>query len=361
MSYLRVSDLEHAYGTQRVLEDVSFSIDEGERLCLLGPSGCGKTTTLQVLAGFVKPNNGSVEIKGERIDGMPPEARNIGIMFQNYALFPHMSVFDNVAFGLRMRGVEREDIKARVMEALQLVRLPHAAAKKPAQLSGGEQQRIAFARAVVIRPNLLLLDEPFSNLDARLRLEMRTELLDLLRNLSIATVMVTHDQEEAMAIADRIAVMHRGRIEQVGTPSEIYSHPASLFVGRFIGESNVFDASLKAGSDEVIASVEGLGQFSVAPNPAVAGNSAQLMVRPEHIILGPASAAAQEGRNSASGTVEQHMFLGHRSEWIVRSGPHRITVWQSGKPAGDLRPGDDVTLSWPKENTLIVPAERAHA
>jgi len=361
MSYLRVSDLEHAYGTHRVLEDVSFSIDEGERLCLLGPSGCGKTTTLQVLAGFVKPNKGSVEVKGERLEGMPPEKRNIGIMFQNYALFPHMSVFENVAFGLRMRGVEKEEIRKRVMEALQLVRLPHAAAKRPVQLSGGEQQRIAFARAVVIRPNLLLLDEPFSNLDARLRLEMRTELLDLLRNLSIATVMVTHDQEEAMAIADRIAVMHRGRIEQVGTPSQIYSHPASLFVGRFIGESNVFDASLRTGGGELIASVEGLGEFSVPHNPAVKGNAAQLMVRPEHITLSSVAPAAEEGRNSAYGTVEQHMFLGHRSEWIIRSGPHRITVWQSGKPEGDLRPGDDVTLSWPKENTLIVPAERAHA
>lgn len=357
MEYLNVNGLEHSYATQRVLENVSFSINAGERLCLLGPSGCGKTTTLQVLAGFVKPDRGNVEIKGQRVDGMPPEKRNIGIMFQNYALFPHMSVFDNVAFGLRMRGVAKAEISARVMEALTLVRLPHAASKRPSQLSGGEQQRIAFARAVVIRPSLLLLDEPFSNLDARLRLEMRTELLDLLRTLSVATVMVTHDQEEAMAIADRIAVMYRGRIEQIDTPDQIYRNPASLFVGRFIGESNVLPATALPD-----------GRFQVDGVGAITGRdtrqsrnttSVQLMIRPEHIELVDAAPGGEEW-NFVEGVVERQLFLGHRTEWIVSVGGLKLTVWQSNAHVR-RQVGEKVTLRWRSADSIIVGAEHANA
>ena len=262
MSYLTVEKLAHAYGSIKVLHDISFGVGQGERLCLLGPSGCGKTTTLQILAGFVQQADGTVRIDGEAIDRLPPEKRNVGIMFQNYALFPHMTVFDNVAYGLKMRHVPRDEIRQRVTEALQLVKLAHAAAKLPSQLSGGEQQRIAFARAIVIKPRLLLLDEPFSNLDARLRVEMRGELLSLLESLDIATLMVTHDQEEAMAIADRIAVMQGGRIEQIGSTHEIYEKPASLFVGRFIGESNTFPAKI-AGTEagRSLFDVKGLGRL----------------------------------------------------------------------------------------------------
>lgn len=352
MTYLNAIRLEHSYGAQRVLEDVSFSISAGERLCLLGPSGCGKTTTLHVLAGFVRPDKGVVELKGSRIENLPPERRNIGIMFQNYALFPHMTIFDNVAFGLRMRGMEKNEQRTRVEEALSLVRLSHAASKKPSQLSGGEQQRIAFARAVVIRPSLLLLDEPFSNLDARLRLEMRTELLELLRKLYVATVMVTHDQEEAMAIADRIAVMSRGRIEQVGSPTEIYNNPSTLFVGRFVGESNVFPATIVERSETGdTISVAGLGQFKVRHNPsAKIQGDARLMVRPEHLEIGDALA----GWNSFEGEVERRLFLGHRTEWIVRSGRERVTVWQTR--ATELLPsvGEAVTVRWLPENSYLV-------
>ena len=236
MSYLVVKQLELSFDSRRVLEQIPFSVSPGERLCLLGPSGCGKTTTLQIIAGFLTPDAGQVLIDGHDMTGVPPEKRNIGIMFQNYALFPHLTVFDNIAFGLRMRGIKRAEIEPRVRAALELVRLPSAINRYPSQLSGGEQQRIAFARAVVIEPSLLLLDEPFSNLDARLRLEMRSELLNLLQTLNIATVMVTHDQEEAMAIADRVAVMRGGHIEQVGSARDIDDSPTSLFVGQFVGE-----------------------------------------------------------------------------------------------------------------------------
>src|SRR5262249_54153844 len=262
VSYLEIEDLRVRYGEHRALDGVSFAVEPGERLCLLGPSGCGKTTTLQVVAGFIVPDSGVGRIAGRGVLRQPPEQRNIGVMFQNYALFPHLSVQDNVAFGLRMRRRPAEEIRRRVGEALDLVRLGHAAAKQPRMLSGGEQQRIAFARAIVIQPSLLLLDEPFSNLDARLRQEMRSELLGLLQELKIATIMVTHDQEEAMAIADRIALMRAGRIEQLGNASEIYAAPRNLFVARFVGESNVLDGRVAPSDGRADAvDVPGIGRL----------------------------------------------------------------------------------------------------
>jgi len=360
MAYLNVRSLEHSYGTFRALNDISFSVAQGERLCLLGPSGCGKTTTLQVLAGFVKPDNGSVELGNRRIDGVPPEKRNIGIMFQNYALFPHMSIFENVAFGLRMRGLPKVEVGERVKEALRLVRLPHAAGKTPLQLSGGEQQRIAFARAVVIRPSLLLLDEPFSNLDARLRLEMRQELLGLLQTLDIATVMVTHDQEEAMAIADRIAVMNKGHIEQVGNTKEIYDEPASLFVGRFVGESNILPARYldPVGADSAVE-VEGIGRLAIRKSEhSIATPRVKLMIRPERIKLSSRPADTPgAGWNGAEGVLENMLFLGHRTEWMVRCGSHRIMVWQGLSPEFNPVPGTPVVLHWRAEDTVAVPEE----
>jgi ABC-type Fe3+/spermidine/putrescine transport system ATPase subunit len=363
MVYLDVRDLQHAYGSHRVLDNISFTIAKGERLCLLGPSGCGKTTTLQVLAGFVAPDGGSVSLNGKRIDDTPPERRNIGIMFQSYALFPHMSVFENVAFGLRMRRMAKNEIRRRVSEALELVRLPHAGGKTPGQLSGGEQQRIAFARAVVIRPSLLLLDEPFSNLDARLRLEMRQELLALLRSLDIATLMVTHDQEEAMAIADRIAVMNRGRIEQIGTTTEIYDEPVSLFVGRFVGESNILHGR-HAASDGATAcvEVEGIGRLLIRASARRAEPSAatQIMIRPERIRLGSEAVGTPgQGWNSVEGVLEQVLFLGHRTEWTVRCGNHRLMIWQGLSPDFSAQQGDRVILSWRISDTVAVPEERA--
>lgn len=357
MSYLAVERLAHAYGSTRVLHDISFEVGQGERLCLLGPSGCGKTTTLQILAGFVQQADGTVKIDGEPIDRLPPEKRNVGIMFQNYALFPHMTVFDNVGYGLKMRKVPRDDIRKRVTDALQLVKLAHAAAKLPSQLSGGEQQRIAFARAIVIRPRLLLLDEPFSNLDARLRVEMRGELLSLLETLDIATLMVTHDQEEAMAIADRIAVMQGGRIEQIGSTHEIYEKPSSVFVGRFIGESNTFPAHVVGGEGGRTAfEVEGLGRFH-APAVAGAGGTGELhaLMRPERVTL-HAGPPEGEGWNTVQGTVETAIFLGHRAEIRVRCGSYIFLVWEGPSVGSDrFAHGDAVTVAWREEDTFLVP------
>jgi len=358
--HLVVDGLDFSFGVNLVLDKVSFSVAEGERLCLLGPSGCGKTTTLQVIAGFMRSQAGRVRLAGRPIDRLPPEKRNIGIMFQNYALFPHMTVFDNVAFGLRMRRLPAAEITQRVGEALRLVRLAHASARFPRQLSGGEQQRIAFARAVAIRPSLLLLDEPFSNLDARLRVEMRDELLQLLRPLRIATLMVTHDQEEAMAIADRVAVMCAGRIEQIGTPRSVYGEPTNLFVARFVGESNVLDAavvSLDAAGTRLEAS--GLGSLGArAATGLRASDPVKLLVRPERITLLPPGTPQDRapGWNYVGATLDEVVFLGHRTEWRLQAGPRRLMAWQTDGAAAPFRPGDAVVAAWRHDDTQVLGA-----
>jgi len=362
VAHLTVEGLELSFGSHRVLNEVSFSIAEGERLCLLGPSGCGKTTTLQVIAGFIQAQNGSVRVAGQAIDRLPPEKRNIGIMFQNYALFPHLSIFDNVAFGLRMRRLPPADVSQRVTEALQLVRLTHAAEKLPKQLSGGEQQRIAFARAVAIRPSLLLLDEPFSNLDARLRIEMRDQLLHLLKPLRIATLMVTHDQEEAMAIADRVAVMRAGRIEQIGTPQSIYTQPANLFVAQFVGDSNVLEGTVVDTAAGTRLEATGLGPLSAR---ACAGlrrsDPVKVLVRPERISLLPVGTATgqEPGWNHVPATLDEVVFLGHRTECRVVAGPLKLMTWQTGAAMQALRPGDRVIAAWRHDDTLVVPKDAA--
>ncbi|MBI2735503.1 MAG: ABC transporter ATP-binding protein [Rhodospirillales bacterium] len=356
--HLAVDGLELSFGTHQVLNKVTFSIAEGERLCLLGPSGCGKTTTLQVIAGFIQAQTGSVMVAGRPIDHLPPEKRNIGIMFQNYALFPHMTIFDNVAFGLRMRRLPAAEVEQRVGDALRLVRLAHAAQKSPRQLSGGEQQRIAFARAVAIRPNLLLLDEPFSNLDARLRIEMRDELLHLLRPLRIATLMVTHDQEEAMAIADRVAVMRAGRIEQIGTPQAVYSQPANLFVAHFVGESNVLDGTVQeGGAAGTRLEAPGLGSLNARACGGLRRNDqVKVLVRPERISLLPAGAVGREpGWNYVPATLDEVVFLGHRTECRLLAGARKLTAWQAGGTIDALRLGDPVIAAWRHDDTLVVP------
>ncbi len=360
-TYLEVRDLVVRFGDYAALGGVSFEVGAGERLCLLGPSGCGKTTSLRVVAGFIHPDGGAVRIAGRDMLGVPPEARNIGILFQSYALFPHLTVHENVAFGLRMRNLPEAEVRRRVGEALELVRLPKAGPKRPSMLSGGEQQRIAFARAVVIKPSLLLLDEPFSNLDARLRQEMRGELLDLLQRLEIATVLVTHDQEEAMAIADRIVVMRAGVVEQVGGPSDIYERPRNLFVARFVGESNVFPGHAKPAAAGLQIDVPGLGRLD-PPEGAGAGlaGAVQVLIRPEKIRVLPCAARppARESYRAAA-TLERLQYLGHRTEYRLRVGPHSILAWRLSESAPQLRPGETVTLEWAKADTLVFAGETA--
>jgi ABC-type Fe3+/spermidine/putrescine transport system ATPase subunit len=325
----------------------------------LGPSGCGKTTTLLTIAGFVVPDSGTVRIDGRDVVHEPPERRNIGVMFQNYALFPHLSIYDNVAFGLKMRRRPEADIRTKVGHALDLVHLGHAAMKRPQMLSGGEQQRVAFARAIVIEPSLLLLDEPFSNLDARLRQEMRAELLTLLQQLKIATIMVTHDQEEAMAIADRIAVMRQGQVAQVGTADEIYNAPSDLFVARFVGESNVLQGRVESTGDRIAVHADGIGRLlGSAPSPVAPGQGVEIVLRPQNLsIAAPGDVKRDTGEwNHLSGRVEQVLFLGHRTEYRISSGSHNLLVWQDRPMETPLKSGDAVALTWRVADTLVLPA-----
>jgi ABC-type Fe3+/spermidine/putrescine transport system ATPase subunit len=239
---VRLENLTKLYGETAAVDGVSLEVGEGEFLVLLGPSGCGKTTTLRLVAGFVEATRGAIRLGGRDVTRVPPHRRNIGLVFQNYALFPHLSVFENVAFGLRRRRVAEPEVAVRVRRALGLVRLEGFETRLPRELSGGQQQRVAIARAVAIEPDVLLLDEPLSNLDAKLRLEVRSELRRLQKTLTITTIMVTHDQDEAMAVADRLAVMDGGRIQQVGAPAEVYRSPANRFVASFIGRGNFMEA-----------------------------------------------------------------------------------------------------------------------
>src|SRR5580704_14206943 len=241
---LEVLGLSKRYSPQVTVGPISFEIHAGEFFSLLGPSGCGKTTTLRCIAGFESLSEGSIRLAGERLDDKPPHRRDVGLVFQNYALFPHLSVFDNIAFGLRLRHVSRAEMAERVDRILRLVDLPEMARRFPAQLSGGQQQRVAIARSLVLEPGILMFDEPLSNLDFKLRVQMRDELRGLQRRLGKTAIYVTHDQTEALALSDRIAVLSHGRIEQIGTPGDIYERPATAFVAEFIGSSNIFRARI---------------------------------------------------------------------------------------------------------------------
>ena len=282
MARLVLDHLVKKYAAGYAIQDVSLDVADGEMVCLLGPSGCGKTTTLRVIAGFIVPDRGDVTIDGKSILQLPPERRPTGMVFQRYTLWPHMNVWHNVAFGLELRHRPRKEIDRAVKGALELVGLPGADKRHPSQLSGGQQQRVALARALVLEPRILLLDEPFSNLDAQLRVRMREELTAIQRRVGITSVFVTHDQEEALSIADRIAVMRAGLIEQVATPSELYARPATRFVATFIGTMNLFDARVE--SSQVVLT----GGFRAALPDGVAlapGETIGVGVRPEDLVI----------------------------------------------------------------------------
>ena len=278
------------YGASTALDAVDLSVRPGEVLALLGPSGCGKTTLLRTVAGFVRQAAGQVLVDGAAIDDLPPHRRRIGIVFQNYALFPHMSVAGNVAYGLRARRAPRQRIEARVAELLEMVQMAPFRDRRPAQLSGGQQQRVALARALAIEPDLLLLDEPFAALDRSLRLDMQIEIKRLQRRLGLTTILVTHDQDEAMSVADRIAVMRQGRIEQLGTPVEVYDRPANLFVAGFIGTTNRIPCTVAGwAEDRVRLRLAGGAELALPMHelPPPAGTLLLLTLRPEHLTLHP--------------------------------------------------------------------------
>ena len=319
-TYLKIENVWKAFGDFFALKDISLEVNRGEFVCFLGPSGCGKTTLLRAIAGLDIQTTGSVFQDGEDISALPPSERDFGIVFQSYALFPNLTVEKNIAFGLENSGIARPDIDKRVAELLELVGLPEQAKKYPAQLSGGQQQRIALARALAMSPGLLLLDEPLSALDAKVRVHLRHEVKDLQRKLGVTTIMVTHDQEEALAMADRIVVMNHGVIEQVGTPTDVYREPVSLFVADFIGETNQLDC---------VADNKGKGvrigkrRFASAAHTHADGLDVTAVIRPEDIIPhgdGARSPGApeeiSEPGNTVETTVDEMEFLG--SFWRTR-------------------------------------------
>jgi spermidine/putrescine ABC transporter ATP-binding subunit len=360
---LTLRDVVKTFDDVVAVDTVSLEVQAGEFVTLLGPSGCGKTTTLRMIAGFVEPDAGEIRIGTADVTRLPPNKRDIGMVFQSYGLFPHMTVEDNVAYGLRMRRVPVSERRPRVEAALELVQLHGLAKRFPRQLSGGQQQRVALARAVVIRPSLLLLDEPLSNLDAKLREEMRWEVRRLQRQLDITTVFVTHDQEEALAISDRIVVMNAGRIEQVGTPSTIYRQPRTLFVARFIGESNLWEGTVRHRQADGVRFVTSTGlDLLVEAGHAVDGEPAVLSVRPEAVAIMPAGdEAGRRFANRLEGTVEDVSYVGASTAYRVRIAPDlsmRVQRPNTGTDGqgerGVFTANDRVALGWPASACLII-------
>ena len=331
------------YGGIRAVAGLDLVVYEGELLSLLGPSGCGKTTTLNLIAGFVLPTAGRVRIDGQDVTDRPAHQRGLGMVFQSYALFPHLSVFENVAFGLRERRTARAEIERRVRAALGLVRLDTRAEHRPAQLSGGMQQRVALARALVYEPRVLLLDEPLAALDKKLREEMRSELREIQRAVGITTIFVTHDQAEALGLSDRIAVMHRGRIEQLGTPREIYERPATRFVAEFIGASTVLRGHATAADRVTLAGGETLRVLGLAGLRA--GEAVELAIRPERIRL-----TGGAGENVMDGRVTGVVYQGVQTELIVEiGGGQRLLVFVAEPAPAALAVGHALRLHLPPD------------
>ena len=333
------------------VDNLTLKILDGELITLLGPSGCGKTTTLRIVAGFTRPDKGRVYFDGQDVTDLPPERRNIGMVFQNYALWPHMTVFDNIAYGLKVRRLPKDEIRKKVYEVLDLIKLKGLERRYPTQLSGGQQQRVALARALVIEPQVLLLDEPLSNLDAKLRIEMREEIKRLQRRLGITTIYVTHDQEEAMVISDRIAVMNRGRIIQVGSPDEIYSSPTNEFVAQFIGITTLIEGKVRDLTDEGVALVEsedGLLIRARAIN-VTKGERVKVSVRPEHVIM---SRTPLSGENVFKGEVEKVAYLGNITEYRVKLGKWILRVQNTGSRL--FKEGEKVYLKLDPFNIVAV-------
>ena len=348
--HLELHGLEKRFGATRAVQALSLSVGKGELIGLLGPSGCGKTTTLRMIGGLMPVTEGRIIVAGRDVTALPPHKRDMGIVFQNYALFPHMDVAGNLGFGLEMRKIAAAERQQRVQRALAMVRLETFATRKPRELSGGQQQRVALARALVIEPSILLLDEPLSNLDANLREEMRNEIRDIQQRLGITAVFVTHDQTEALAICDRIAVMRAGVLEQLGTPFEIYERPANEFVAGFVGRVN--RAAGQRGADGRLL----LGDVVLQGTGHAGAGPVTIMIRPHRIRLTDAPPEG-EGWNSATGTVTRRTFVGDLLSIEVAVGPASLLVEQHTFAGAVVAgPGDAVRLAWRAEDTLVFPA-----
>jgi putative spermidine/putrescine transport system ATP-binding protein len=358
---LSIVDLTKRYaaGLEPAVDRLNMEVEEGHLVALLGPSGCGKTTTLRMIAGLMDPTAGSIVVDGKEITHTPVNKRGMGMVFQSYALFPHMNVEQNVAFGLQMRQTSKADQKRRVAGALDMVQLGHLSKRQVKELSGGQQQRIALARALVVEPTLLLLDEPLSNLDAKLRETMRTEIRSIQQRTRATTLFVTHDQDEALDMADRIAVMNGGLIEQFGSPTDVYERPQTRFVANFIGQANFLNArvlsetgSANNGETHYRVSVDELGQFGAVGAPGLTGATHELVIRPHRLRVStqPSSTGA------IAGVIERVSYTGDSISVAVKAG-NRVLQAQVPTSSGDLpRPGDAAYLSWNEQDAYLLPA-----
>ena len=355
MAEVTLRGITKSYGQLKALDNVSCDFTDGKFYALLGPSGSGKTTLLRMVAGFEFPDSGAIFIDGESVDTLPVEKRGIGMVFQSYALFPNMTVFDNVGFGLSVRGTDKSETASRVGEVLELVKLTGLDKRKPNQLSGGQRQRVALARALVTRPRVLLLDEPLSALDRTLRVEMEVELRRIQRDVGITTIFVTHDQEEALTMSDHIGILNHGRMVQEGPPLEVYEHPNSAFSAKFLGDSNLLhgiarDGGIVLADDTPVACATPPGEDNNSP--------AACSVRPEKITIAAGHASpADSAANRLNGTVISHIFAGHSLTYQVQWQDEILRVFMQNL-SGDILPdGTPVNLSWKPGDTVTVPHE----
>jgi spermidine/putrescine transport system ATP-binding protein len=356
------------FGGTVAVDDLTLEIERASFFALVGPSGCGKTTTLRMIGGFEDPTAGRVHLGGEDVTDVPPYRRDVNTVFQSYALFPHLTVERNVAFGLQQRKVPRDEARSRVADALELVQLHGLGHRRPAQLSGGEQQRVALARALVNRPRALLLDEPLGALDLKLRKQLQMELSCIQRDVGVTFVHVTHDQEEAMSMADRIAVMSEGRIEQLGSATELYEQPRTEFVANFLGVSNLLDGRVLSRDGDVarVETTDGAQlHVPVTRLDGVDETAMRVGVRPEKISLRALDAPVDAGANTLRGHVTDASFLGTSTSYVVRtSGDADVTVYaqnSGGSALETLGPGREVVLAWDPSHTIVVAKETDHA
>ncbi|TBL71383.1 ABC transporter ATP-binding protein [Paenibacillus thalictri] len=356
MQDVKIEQVTKYFGEAKGIDRANLHIAKGEFFTLLGPSGCGKTTLLRTLAGFYQQEEGHIYFGDKNVDRVPVHKRNIGMVFQNYAIFPHLTVFENVAYGLKARSIGKADIEKRVMEALEVVELAHLRDRQPSQMSGGQQQRIALARAIVIQPDLLLMDEPLSNLDAKLRLKMRAEIRDLQKRLNITTIYVTHDQEEALAVSDRIAVLEQGVIQQVGKPDEIYLSPVNRFVANFIGTTNFIDAEIgRYDAASRTATMRICDVTVTVPLLRAYEGKAIYSIRPEQLSLSD-TAGGSGAEPRIAGTVETVTFLGEKVEISVRLPGGQTVLISERSSAGrnrQLAGGKHVSVRIHPEQSVI--------